>query len=131
MPGFGRLDWGLTAAPITYAPPVQDPRELRTRLRQAEADGLEDCLVQDEPIRSLPNLKGFPIAVVVADTSPFAPSGHGVADYLAQAGAEAELLRLPEMGITGNGHLPMGERNSDEVAEALMAWLGKRLVRGV
>jgi acetyl esterase/lipase len=87
---------------------------------------LQDCLVQDEPVRSLPNLKGFPIAVVVADTSPFAPFGHGVADYLTQAGADVELLRLPEMGITGNGHLPMGEKNSDEVAEALMAWLGKR-----
>ncbi|GAB2862498.1 alpha/beta hydrolase [Lentzea nigeriaca] len=126
LPGFGRLDWGLTAAPITYEPPVRDPQELRTRLRAAGADGVQDCLVQDEPVRSLPNLKGFPIAVVVADTSPFAPSGHGVADYLAQAGADAELLRLPEMGITGNGHLPMGEKNSDEVAEALMAWLGKQ-----
>lgn len=126
LPGFGRLDWGLTAAPITYEPPVRNPHELRTRLRAAGADGLQDCLVQDEPVRSLPNLKGFPIAVVVTDTSPFAAFGHGVADYLTQAGADVELLRLPEMGITGNGHLPMGEKNSDEVAEALMAWLGKR-----
>jgi pimeloyl-ACP methyl ester carboxylesterase len=127
LPHIGRLDWGLTAAPITYEPPVEDPRELRTRLRGAGADGLQDCLVQDEPARLLPNLKGFPIAVVLADTSPFASFGHGVADYLAQAGADAELLRLPEMGITGNGHLPMGERNSDEVAGVLMTWLGKRL----
>lgn len=62
----------------------------------------------------------------MADASPFAAFEHGVADYLAQAGAHAELLRLPEMGLTGNGHLPMGEANSDEVAEALMAWLDKR-----
>jgi pimeloyl-ACP methyl ester carboxylesterase len=127
LPGFGRLDWGLTAAPITYEPPVEDPGELRTQLRSAGAEGLQDCLVQAEPVRSLPNLKGFPIAVVAADTSPFAPVQHGVADYLAQAGADTELLRLPEMGITGNGHLPMGEKNSDEVAEVLMTWLGKRL----
>lgn len=126
LPAFGRLDWGLTAAPITYEPPVREPHELRTRIRAAGADGLLDCHVQDEPVRSLPHLTGFPIAVVVADTSPFAAFEHGVADYLAQAGAHAELLRLPEMGLTGNGHLPMGEANSDEVAEALMAWLDKR-----
>lgn len=127
LPGLGRLDWGLTAAPITYDPPVEDPRELRTQLRTTGAEGLQDCLVQTEPVRSLPNLKGLPVAVVAADTSPFASFEHGVADYLAQAGADAELLRLPEMGITGNGHLPMGEKNSDEVAEVLMTWLGKRL----
>lgn len=127
LPGFGKLDWGLTAAPITYDPPVSDPGELRTRLRPAGAARLPDCLVQDEPVRSLPNLTGFPIAVVAADTSPMASFGHGIADYLAQAGADAELLRLPELGITGNGHLPMGEKNSDEVADVLMAWLVKRL----
>lgn len=68
----------------------------------------------------------FPIAVVVAHTSPFASFGHGVAEYLVQAGADAEPLRLPEMGITGSGHLPMGEKNSDEVAETPMAWLDKQ-----
>jgi pimeloyl-ACP methyl ester carboxylesterase len=123
LPGFGRLDWGLTAAPISYEPPVEDPRVLHP----TEAQGPQDGLVQAEPARSLPNLKGFPIAVVAADTSPFAAFQHGLTDYLVRAGADAELLRLPEMGITGNGHLPMGEKNSDEVAEVLMSWLGKRL----
>jgi len=72
-------------------------------------------------------LRGFPIAVVAADASPFAGFQHGVADYLAQAGADVELLRLTDLGLTGNGHLPMGEKNSDDVAEALMSWLNKRL----
>ncbi|WP_407698437.1 alpha/beta hydrolase [Streptomyces cyaneochromogenes] len=130
LPGLGKLEWGLTAAPITYEPPVTTPDELRLRLREAGGDGLQDCLVQDEEagaVRSLPGLQGFPIAVVATDHSPFAAFQHGVADYLVQAGADAELLRLADLGLTGNGHLPMGEKNSDDVAEALMAWLNKRL----
>lgn len=130
LPGLGKLEWGLTAAPITYEPPVRTPGELRLRLREAGGDGLQDCLVQDEEagaVRSLPGLQGFPIAVVAADHSPVASFQHGIADYLAQAGADVELLRLADLGLTGNGHLPMGEKNSDDVAEALMTWLNKRL----
>ncbi|MEH0590107.1 alpha/beta fold hydrolase, partial [Streptomyces sp. B21-106] len=31
LPGLGKLEWGLTAAPIAYEPPVRTPEELRLR----------------------------------------------------------------------------------------------------
>ena len=47
LPPLGvTLSWGLTAAPIGFDPPVSDPAEL------------------DGKPRAIPNLQGFPIAVV-------------------------------------------------------------------
>jgi hypothetical protein len=38
----------------------------------------------------------------------------------------AEFVWLPEEGITGNGHMPMIEDNSDIVADRLIGWLRGR-----
>ena len=69
LPPLGvTLSWGLTAAPIGYDPPVSDPAEL---------DG--------EP-RAIPNLQGFPIAVVSAEASPFVHFDDQIVDFLKAAG---------------------------------------------
>jgi hypothetical protein len=52
---------------------------------------------------------------------------HGVVDFLKQAGASAELLRLEEAGIHGNGHMMMSEKNSDEIAALLNGWIEKNV----
>lgn len=38
----------------------------------------------------------------------------------------AEFLWLPDEGITGNGHMPMIEDNSDAIADRLLKWLARR-----
>jgi hypothetical protein len=61
-----------------------------------------------------------------------AHDNHGVVDFLAQAGAAAEHLRLETLGIRGNGHAMMLEKNSDDIAAALHGWLvGKHLAVAV
>jgi hypothetical protein len=82
-------------------------------------------MLQAEPARGLPHLAGFPIVVVTTEASWMALDNHGTVDFLRQAGCDAELLRLEEIGITGNGHMPMAETNSDEVAMALHHWLAQ------
>ena len=37
--------------------------------------------------------------------------------------AGAEFAWLPERDIAGNGHMPMCEDNSDEIAALIVAWL--------
>ena len=118
----GKLEWGLTAVPMTFDPPAASPADLKTELRKAPQAGLADCLVQGEPARKLPNLRGIPIVVVTGEASFTAPWQHGVVDFLNQAGAQAGHLRLEEVGILGNGHMMMLERNSDAIAGALVRW---------
>jgi pimeloyl-ACP methyl ester carboxylesterase len=46
-------------------------------------------------------------------------------DRLRATGGVAEWFELPKMGIHGNGHTPMLDSNSDQVAELVRGWLNK------
>ncbi len=118
----GSLEWGITAAPLTFHPPATSPAQL-TREERPAPPGCIPCLVQQEPARQLPNLQGYPIVVVTAQASWMAMDNHGTVDFLKQAGASVEHLRLEDAGISGNGHAMMLEKNSDSIAELLGAWI--------
>ena len=108
IPNIGLLRWGLTAAPLTFDPPRSSPKAVRN------ADPASLCL---------PNLAGLPIAVVTGDTSTFAPVSPPIVAALQAGGAAAELLHLPDHGVTGNGHGLIYERNSDAALAPVLAWL--------
>ena len=42
------------------------------------------------------------------------------------AGGKAELILLPEIGIHGNSHMLMQDKNSLDIADWLAGWLDKR-----
>ncbi len=44
-------------------------------------------------------------------------------DAIQAAGGAADVLDLPAMGIRGNSHFPMMDRNSDQVAALVRAWM--------
>jgi pimeloyl-ACP methyl ester carboxylesterase len=120
--------WGLTAIPITYAPPAKDDSEL-TFERQEKADGpdLARCWLQKEPARQLPNLQKLPIAIVTGEASFHGPYEHCVVKFLEQAGVRPTWLNLGAMGIHGNGHMMMLEKNSDQIADVIEKWVRKAL----
>ena len=43
------------------------------------------------------------------------------------AGGKAELVLLPEIGMRGNSHMLMHDRNSLEVADWLAAWIDRQV----
>ena len=45
---------------------------------------------------------------------------------LVAAGAKADVMDLPAMGIKGNSHMLMMDRNSDDVARLVHEWLGRQ-----
>jgi len=124
--GEGRLDWGLTTAPLTFAPPVANPADFDLEERVPRSPDTVACLVQKEPARRLPNFAGVPIVVVTAEASWMATDNHGIVDFLAQAGATVEHLRLEDKGIHGNGHAMMLEANSDQIAALLAGWIEEK-----
>ena len=108
IPNIGRLAWGLTAVPLGYDPPVGSP----DAVRDAEPGTLR-----------LPALARLPIVVVTGETSSFAPASTPIVAQLRAAGAAAELLHLPDHGVTGNGHGLIYEKNSDAALKPVLAWL--------
>lgn len=103
LPGIGELRWGLTTAEVTTEPPAAAPEEV--------------------PGRAIPGLSGTPVALFSGGESPFADFADQTVDFLDAAGADAEHVHLPDLGITGNGHGLLWETNSDETAKPVIDWI--------
>ena len=120
--------WGLTAVPLTYAPPAASASDLAiVQQEKPDAPDLARCWIQKEPARQLPNLQKVPHLIVTAEASYHAAYDHCTTKYLKQAGVEVTWIRLAESGIHGNGHMVMLEKNNLEIAAALARWLDQTL----
>ncbi len=125
--GPGRL-WGMTSLPIHYDPPIKDPSELRP-VREEKADGpdLIPCWIQQEPAHKLVNLQGIPVLEISGEASYHRPYSHCVAKWLNQAGVRATYVKLEDVGLPGNGHQMMSEKNSAGISKFFMSWLDKNV----
>jgi pimeloyl-ACP methyl ester carboxylesterase len=120
--------WGLGNTPLTYSPPVSDPKEIAiVKQEKPDAPGLVQCFLQQEPARQLVNLKGIPIMILTSEAGFHATSDHCNALLLKQAGVDSDFVRLPDIGIHGNSHYLMFEKNSDQIAGVVANWLDKRV----
>lgn len=115
--------WGLTDAPMTYAPALAKPDDLQLEKEAASAPDLVGCWMQRAPARQLPNLQHIPVMVMAAEASYHAVYDHCTAKYLSQAGVPTEFIRLEDKGIRGNGHMVMIEKNNLEIARLIDQWL--------
>jgi len=129
-PFAAQLRWGLTAIPVEYDPPAKDlsdfhfietpvpPNSPRTPLTTFK--------LQAEPVRKLKNLQNIPIGWL---TGEFGGGGLGYANvaYLRQAGCRAELIRLRDLGIEGNGNLMVMEKNNRQVFDLIDGWLTRNV----
>jgi pimeloyl-ACP methyl ester carboxylesterase len=120
------LDYGLTAAPLTYDPPLKDPADLQRETHELD-DGRPPMVLQAEPARRLANLSKLPIAVVTAPASPFIHFDEHIVRFLEQAGCDVDLVRLADHGVHGNGHGMMMERNNREALQVILDWVERRL----
>jgi pimeloyl-ACP methyl ester carboxylesterase len=99
LPGIGKLRYGLTAV-------------------EALSYGTDE--VGGEGRQTLGDL---PIAVVTAEASGHGPADRETAEYLRRCGADVTELRLAQLGIRGNGHAMMLERNNAEIVTAITNWI--------
>ncbi len=125
--GPGRL-WGVTNLPMTYDPPIKDASELHP-VREDKADGpdLIPCWVQTEPAHKLVNLQAIPVLNVSGEASYHRPYAHCTAKWLNQAWVKTKYVNLEDVGLRGNGHQFMSEKNSAEIAKFFMDWLEKNV----
>jgi len=120
--------YGLTDNPLTYAPAVtpESPLEF-VQQEKPEGPDLVKCWRQKEPAHKLVAVGERPIIYLAAEASFYAPYNHCTVGYLKQAGVDVSFIRLADMGLHGNGHMMMMEKNSDAIAQVIIEWLDKNL----
>ena len=126
--GFGGGNrWGMSSIPVTYDPPVTDPAAIKTQWVANPEPGVAGYFLQADPPHRLPNLKNTRVVFVTADASFASPGNPGGVAFLKQAGVTAEELRLGALGIKGNGHMMMVEKNSRQVLQPIIDWMTKNV----
>ncbi|ASN20143.1 alpha/beta fold hydrolase [Arthrobacter sp. YN] len=108
VPGVGHLAWGLTAAPMDSFPPL--PVEDLPRSRGGW---------------TVPALAGLDVLVVSGEASLMAPAAASVTEFLVEIGAHAHHTALEDLGIHGNGHGLIFERNSAETIKPVLEWINR------
>jgi pimeloyl-ACP methyl ester carboxylesterase len=74
-------------------------------------------------------LRKVPVVVYVGDNT--SPAGSkAFTDQLVALGGDASTVWLPDVGLFGNGHTMMVERNNEKIADLIEAWI-RGHVRGV
>ena len=111
--------WGLTNIPIHYDPPIKDPSELKVvKQDKPEEPDLVPCWRQQEPAHKLVNLESIPVLFVSAEAGYHRLFDHCEAAWLNQAGVKTEFVRLEDVGLRGNDHYMMLEKNSSDIAKS-------------
>ncbi len=82
---------------------------------------------KQSPARLLPNLAKLPILILTAEASYHAPYDHCTVKYLQQAGVRSTWIKLGDVGIHGNGHMMMLEKNNQEIGAVVSGWLTETL----
>lgn len=116
--------WGLENVALSYAPAVADPKDLAfVQQEKPDRPDLVRCWGQRAPARQLPKLTRMPILIITSEASYHAPYDHCTVKYLEQAGVHPSWIRLPDIGIHGNAHMMMLEKNNDRIAATMAKWL--------
>ncbi|MGZ5814443.1 MAG: alpha/beta hydrolase [Xanthobacteraceae bacterium] len=121
---------GLADVPLAYDPPVPAGGALEfVRQDKPDKPDLVRCWLQKEPARQLPNLKRIPVVIIMSEASYHAAYDHCTAAYLTQAGVPNTLIRLADVGVRGNGHMMMIEKNNAAIAGVIAQWLDRQRLR--
>ena len=120
-------NYGIADLPLHYEPAVSGPQDLKLCLMNAPEEGLADGWVLQEPAPKLPHLQGIPIALVVSEASYHAQYDHLTSHVLEQCGVAHDFIRLEHVGIHGNGHMMMLEKNNLEIAAFLSGWIAEHI----
>ena len=81
-------------------------------------------------LANAPKLKDVPVLMLFGDYvdehprwSTFKKINTEYGNAIKAAGGKVDWINLPEIGIRGNSHMLMQDRNSDQIAEVIQQWL--------
>jgi pimeloyl-ACP methyl ester carboxylesterase len=116
--------WGLTTSRFAFDPPANQPSDLTVYLEEKQERPDEArCWLQVEPARKLANWKNIRVLDISANGTYHRTYDPCIPKWLNQAGVKTDFVRLETVGITGNSHMMMLEKNSDDVIKFIVSWL--------
>jgi pimeloyl-ACP methyl ester carboxylesterase len=138
-PQFGNVDtakvtagprnpnsWGLTNAKYEFDPPANAASELNVVLEQkSDRPDEAPCWLQVEPARKLARWKNIRVFSASANGTYHRVYDPCIPKFLNQAGVKTDFVRLEDVGISGNSHVMMLEKNSDDIIKYITGWLQK------
>ena len=81
-------------------------------------------------VANAPKLKNTPVLMIFGDNVDQHPRWAGFkkidteyANAIKAAGGAVDWVNLPEIGIKGNSHMMMQDKNNDQIAEVIQKWL--------
>jgi pimeloyl-ACP methyl ester carboxylesterase len=81
-------------------------------------------------VANAPKLKNTPVLMVFGDNveqhprwAAFKKIDTEYANAIKAAGGSVDWINLPEIGIRGNSHMMMQDKNNDQIAEVIQKWL--------
>ena len=126
VPFAANTPWGVTAVPLTYDPPVSDPKEFALRDVAPPPGAAPYKLQADGSVHKLKNLQGIPMAFITTENTRFL-QGTGQVAWLKQAGCNVEHVQFKDLGILGNGHFMMVEENRKQGFDVIEGWIRKNV----
>jgi pimeloyl-ACP methyl ester carboxylesterase len=118
--------WGLTTNRFEFDPPANQPSDLNVVLEEkSERPDEARCWLQVEPARKLVKWKNIRVLSVSADGTYHRTYDACIPKWLNQAGVSTDFVRLETVGIRGNSHMMMLEKNSDDVIKFIVSWIQK------
>jgi pimeloyl-ACP methyl ester carboxylesterase len=120
--------WGLTNNRYEYTPPAATPADLKVTL-EAKSERPDEvvCWMQDAPARTLTRWQNIRILMASADATYHRVFDPCIPKFLKQAGVNVEFYRMEDVGLRGNSHVMMMEKNSDDIIKWISGWMKKNM----
>jgi pimeloyl-ACP methyl ester carboxylesterase len=124
--------WGLTNNRYEYTPAANTPAELQTVLetKQERPDEVR-CWMQAEPARKLTRWQNIKVLMASANATYHRVYDPCIPKFLKQAGVPVEFYRMEDVGLRGNSHVMMLEKNSDDIIKWIAGWMKKNTAAAV
>lgn len=122
--GTERRNWGPSPLPLVYSPAIAEPADFKlVREEHADAPDQVRCYLQQEPAHKLVNLEHIPAMITTGAASYHYIYDYCTAKWLNQAGVQTDYIPLDSVGIMGNAHEMMIEKNNVQVIEFIEGWV--------
>jgi pimeloyl-ACP methyl ester carboxylesterase len=116
--------WGLTNNPFEFDPPAASPADLNVVLEErSDRPDEAPCWLQVDPARKLARWQNMRVLAISGDGTYHRVFDGCIPKWLNQAGVPTDFVRLEDVGISGNGHMMMLEKNSDDIIRFIVGWI--------
>jgi hypothetical protein len=89
------------------------------------------CWMQAEPARKLTRWQNIRVLMASANATYHRVYDPCIPKFLKQAGVQVEFYRMEDVGLRGNSHVMMLEKNSDEIIKWIAGWMKKNTAAAV